>query len=32
MEATPIVIFMFLLLVGLVVWDYVRLNTSPWAK
>jgi hypothetical protein len=32
MEATPIVGLMFVILVAAVVYDYVRLKGSPWAK
>jgi len=32
MEATPVVAVMFIVLLGAVVYDYVRLGHSPWAK
>ncbi len=32
MNATPIVVIMFLIVLAAIVYDYVRLGSSPWAK
>jgi len=32
MNATPIVVIMFVIVVSAIIYDYVRLGSSPWAK